>query len=70
MKRLYHRLLWTRKPGLHQMLRSDRPKRSASSSGASKKAFDSRKAARWLQVENRVGLLIDLKITSELPLLD
>jgi hypothetical protein len=35
-----------------------------------KKAIDSRKAARWLQVENRVGLLIDLKITSELPLLN
>jgi len=34
-----------------------------------KKAIDAKKAARWLQVENRVGLLIDLKIASELPLL-
>jgi hypothetical protein len=35
-----------------------------------KKAIHARKAARWLQVENRVGLLIDLQIASELPLLN
>jgi hypothetical protein len=34
-----------------------------------KKAIHAQKAARWLQVENRVGLLIDLQIASELPLL-
>jgi hypothetical protein len=34
-----------------------------------KKAIPAQKAVRWLQVENRVGMLIDLKLASELPLL-
>lgn len=33
------------------------------------KVVPGQKAARWLQVENRIQLLIDLELASELPLL-
>ena len=51
-------------------LQDDKNKLVAKYYKKAEKQLSPRIAARWMQIEHRIGLLIDLQIAAEIPLID